>query len=45
MSAAPVAAAPMPIYKNGWAGIARFGGVGDNLMVASPLKLLKKKYL
>lgn len=27
---------------NRWAGIARFGGVGDNLMAASPLPLLKR---
>ncbi len=27
---------------NRWAGVARFGGVGDNLMAASPLPLLKR---
>ena len=27
---------------NRWAGVARFGGVGDNLMSASPLKALKR---
>ena len=29
---------------NGWAGLARFGGVGDNLIVACALPGLKKKY-
>lgn len=31
--------------KNGWAGIARFGGVGDNLIAASPAYALHKKGL
>ena len=29
---------------NGWAGLARFGGVGDNLIAAVALPGLKKKY-
>lgn len=29
---------------NGWAGVARFGGVGDNLIAASPLALLRQKW-
>lgn len=31
--------------SNGWAGIARFGGVGDNLIAASPAYALHKKGL
>lgn len=31
--------------KNGWAGIARFGGIGDDLIAASPAYALKKKGL
>lgn len=30
--------------RNGWACVARFGGVGDNLMAASVLPGLRKKY-
>lgn len=29
--------------KNGWAGIARFGGIGDNLMAASAAQVLKRQ--
>src|SRR5215831_4437552 len=29
---------------NGWAGVFRDGGIGDNLMASSPLPLLKKKF-
>lgn len=28
---------------NGWAGVARFGGIGDNLMAASAIGALKRK--
>ena len=31
--------------KSGWAAVARFGGVGDNLIAASSLTGLKKKGL
>jgi len=37
---APVASSP----QIGWAGIARFGGIGDNLMAAAACPGLKKKY-
>ena len=30
---------------NGWAGVARFGGIGDNLMAASAIGALKRKGL
>jgi ADP-heptose:LPS heptosyltransferase len=30
---------------NGWAGVARFGGIGDNLMAASAVGALKRKGL
>jgi len=33
-----------PRRSNGWAGLARFGGVGDNLIVAVALPGLRKKY-
>lgn len=36
---------PSTVRKtNGWAAVARFGGIGDNLMCASPLKLLRDKF-
>lgn len=35
---------PQKQVGNGWACVARFGGVGDNLMVASVLPLLRKKF-
>ena len=31
-------------FHNGWACVARFGGIGDDLMCASPLALLRKKF-
>lgn len=33
-----------PKFKSGWCGVCRLGGIGDNLMCASPLKLLKEKW-
>lgn len=30
---------------NGWAGVSRFGGIGDNLMAASAVQALKRKGL
>lgn len=41
---------PIPVVaiskkkRNGWACVARFGGVGDDLICASPLALLQKKF-
>jgi len=35
----------MPNLANGWAGLVRFGGIGDNLIAVSPAAALKKKGL
>jgi ADP-heptose:LPS heptosyltransferase len=39
---------PLPLpsikRKNGWVGVSRLGGIGDNLICASPLKLLREKF-
>lgn len=32
-----------PISNKGWACVVRLGGIGDNLIAASPLKLLKRQ--
>jgi ADP-heptose:LPS heptosyltransferase len=33
----------MPNLANGWAGLVRFGGIGDNLIAVSPAAALKKR--